>query len=107
LPSPTPLDEHSQPLAKSSSSKPKASKAQKINKLLKQIYEMEVLERVIKKENTDLTERNEELFNMNQSLKEKHDKIKDRNRVLIRENMKLYKQLRLLRLRLKESHPPT
>jgi hypothetical protein len=54
-----------------------------------------------------LTERNAELFNMNQSLKEKHDKIKDRNRVLIRENMKLYRQLRLLRLKLKESQPPT
>jgi hypothetical protein len=107
LPSPTPPDEHSQPLAKASSSKPKASKTQKINKLLKQIYEMEVLERVIKKENTELTERNAELYNMNQSLKEKHDKIKDRNRVLIRENMKLYRQLRLLRLKLKESQPPT
>jgi hypothetical protein len=54
-----------------------------------------------------LTERNAELYNMNQSLKEKHDKIKDRNRVLIRENMKLYRQLRLLRLKLKESQPPT
>jgi hypothetical protein len=107
FPSPTPLDEHSHTLTKASSSKPKASKAQKINKLLKQIYEMEVLERVIKKENTELIERNVELFNMNQSLKEKHDKIKDRNRVLIRENMKLYRQLRLLRLKLKESQPPT
>jgi hypothetical protein len=29
------------------------------------------------------------------------------NRVLIRENMKLYMQLRLLRLKLKESQPPT
>jgi hypothetical protein len=44
---------------------------------------------------------------INQSLKEKHDKIKDMNRVLIRENMKLYRQLRLLRLKLKESRPPT
>jgi hypothetical protein len=68
---------------------------------------MEVLERVIKKENTDLTERNAKIFNMNQSLKEKHDKIKDRNRLLIRENMKLYTQLRLLRLKLKDSQPPT
>jgi hypothetical protein len=30
-----------------------------------------------------------------------------RNRVLIRENMKLYRKLRLLRLKLKESQPPT
>jgi hypothetical protein len=89
LPSPTPPDEHNQPLAKASSSKPKASKTQKINKLLKQIYEMEVLQRVIKKTNAELTERNVELYNMNQNLKEKHDKIKDMNKVLIRENMKL------------------
>ena len=68
---------------------------------------MEVLERVIKKENTDLTERNAEIFNMNQSLKENHDNIKDRNRVLIRENMKLYRQLRILRLKLKDSQSPT
>jgi hypothetical protein len=52
---------------------------------------MEVLERVIKKDNTDLTDRNAKLFKMNQTIKEKHDKIKDRNRVLIRENMKLYR----------------
>ena len=50
---------------------------------------MEVLERVIKKENIDLTEINAEILKINQSLKEKHDKIKDRSMVLIRENMKL------------------
>jgi hypothetical protein len=63
---------------------------------------MEVLERVIKKANTDLTHRNAELFKMNQTLKEKHGKIKDRNKFLIGENMKLYKQLRITRLKLKE-----
>jgi hypothetical protein len=103
LPSPTPPEEHSPPVEKSSSSKPKASRAQKINKLLQQVYEMEVLERVIKKYNTDLTERNADLFKINQTFKEKHEKIKDRNRVLIKDNMKLYKQPRILRLKLKES----
>jgi hypothetical protein len=67
---------------------------------------MEVLERVIKKDNADLTGRNAELFKTNQTLKEKHDKIKDRNKVLIRENMKLYRQLRILRLKLKEFQSP-
>jgi hypothetical protein len=43
---------------------------------------------------------------MNQNLKEKHEKIKDRNRDLIRENMKLYRQLRILRLKLKEFKSP-
>jgi hypothetical protein len=106
LPSPTPPEAHSPPVAKASSSKPKAARSRKINKLLQQVYEMEVLERVIKKDNTDLTERNAELFKINQTLKEKHDKIKDRNRVLIRENMKLYRQLRILRLKLKEFQSP-
>ena len=52
---------------------------------------MEVLERVIKKENTDLTEKVAELFKENETLKERHDSIKGRNRELIRENMKLYR----------------
>ena len=43
---------------------------------------------------------------MNQTLKEKHDKIKDRNRVLIRENMKLYSQLRITRLKLNQFQSP-
>jgi hypothetical protein len=107
LPSPTPPKAHSPSLAKSSSSKPKASRARKINKLLQQVYEMEVLERVIKKDNIDLTKINVELFKIIQTLKENHDKIKDKNRVLIRENMKLYKQLRILRLKLKDSQSPT
>jgi hypothetical protein len=107
LPSPTPPEAHNPPLAKASSSKPKASRARKINKLLQQVYEMEVLERVIKKENTNLTKRNAEIFKINQSLKEKHDKIKDMNKVLIRENMKLYVQLRILRLKLKDFQSTT
>jgi hypothetical protein len=89
-----------------SSTKPKSSRAQKINKILQQVYEMEVLERVIKKYNTDLTGINAELFKINQTLKENHDKIKYRNMVLIRENMKLYGQLRILRLKLKEYQSP-
>jgi hypothetical protein len=105
-PSPKPAEAHRKPEVEASSSKPKTTRAWKINKFLQQIYEMEVLERVIKKENTDLTDRNAELFKMNQTLKDKHDKIKERNKVLIRENMKLYRQLRILRLKLKELQSP-
>jgi hypothetical protein len=106
LPTPTPPEEQNQSSVGASSRKPKSSSTQKVRKLLQQTYEMEVLIRVIKKANTDLTERNAELFKINQTLKEKHDKIKDKNRVLIRENMKLYRQLRILRLKLKESQSP-
>jgi hypothetical protein len=103
-PPPMPSETHRQ--AEASSSKPQKGKTRKINKLLREIYEMEVLERVIKKENTELTERVADLVKENETLKEKHDSIKGRNRELIRENMKLYRQLRVLRLRLKKLESP-
>jgi hypothetical protein len=106
IPPSMPSETHRQPKAEASSSKPQKGKTRKINKLLREIYEMEVLERVIKKANTDLTEKVAELFKENETLKEKHDSIKGRNRELIRENMKLYRQLRVLRLRLKKFEPP-
>jgi hypothetical protein len=102
IPPTMPSETHRQPKAEASSSKPQKGKTRKINKLLREIYEMEVLERVIKKENTDLTEKVAELFKENETLKEKHNSIKGRNRELIRENMKLYRQLRVLRLKLKK-----
>ena len=54
LPPPTPKEQE-EPAEKASSSKPKT---QKINQLLRQIYEMEILEREIKKNNDALTSRN-------------------------------------------------
>jgi hypothetical protein len=99
-------EKHSSPKAETSSSKPPESKTKKINKLLREIYEMEVLERVIKKANSDLTERVAELIKENEAIKERHDSIKVRNRELIRENMKLYRQLRELRLKLKRFETP-
>jgi hypothetical protein len=106
IPPSMPSETHRQPKAEASSSKPQKGKTRKINKLLREIYEMEVLERVIKKANTDLTEKVAELFKENETLKEKHNSIKGRNRELIKENMKLYRQLRVLRLRLKKFEPP-
>ena len=54
LSSPTPK-EQDEPAEKDSSSKPKT---QRINQLLMQVYEMEILEREIKKNNAALTSRN-------------------------------------------------
>jgi hypothetical protein len=93
---------HMLPKAEASSSKPQRGKTRKINKLLREIYEMEVLERVIKRANADLTQRVAELIKEQEILEQKHNSIKERNRELIRENMKLYRQLRELRLKLKK-----
>jgi hypothetical protein len=38
---------------------------------------------------------------------EKHDKTLDRNKMLIKENTKLNRQLKLLRLKMKETQTPT
>ena len=54
IPSPTPKEQE-EPTEKASSSKPKS---QKINQLLRQIYEMEILERELKRNNETLTSRN-------------------------------------------------
>jgi len=106
IPPSMPSEIHRQPKVEASSSKPQKGKTRKINKLLREIYEMEVLERVIKKANIELTEKVADLFKENETLKEKHNSIKGRNRELIRENMKLYRQLRVLRLRLKKLESP-
>ena len=54
LPSPTPKEQE-EPTEKASSSKPRT---QKINQLLRQVYEMEVLVREVKRNNATLTSRN-------------------------------------------------
>ena len=54
LPSPTP-QEQEEPAEKVFSSK---ARSQKINQLLRQVYEMEVLERELKRNNETLTKRN-------------------------------------------------
>ena len=59
LPSPT-QKEQDEPVEKASSSNPKT---QRINQLLRQVYEMEILEREIKKNNATLTRRNKLLHN--------------------------------------------
>ena len=54
LPSPTPK-EQDEPTQKASSCKPKT---QKINQLLRQVYEMEILAREVERNNATLTSRN-------------------------------------------------
>lgn len=104
LPSPTPKEDQGQ-VAETSSSKPKQSRSQKINQLLTKVYELEVVEKEIKKKNEELTERNVELYDYCEDLLEKYDKIKERNKMLMKDNTKLYIKVRLLRLQTTPSKP--
>ena len=84
VPSPTPKDDQSQQVAEASSSKPKESGSQKINQLLRQVYELEVLEREIKRTNGILTKRNAELYDSLQEIKRKYTKMEESNITLMK-----------------------
>ena len=99
LPSPTPK-EKDEPAEKDSSSKPKT---QKINQLLRQIYEMEILEREIKKNNAALTSRNKLLYKYYLEKRERYIFLKRLNTRYLKYNTRLYIMIRLQRLQLKEA----
>ena len=61
IPSPTPKEYQGEQVVEASYSKPKEPRSQKINQLLRQVYELEVMEREIKRTNGILTKRNVEL----------------------------------------------
>ena len=94
-------------MAEPSSIKPAPAKSQKKNQLLKKVYELEVSEKQIKKKNAELVDKNVELYNINQDVMNKYDKTLDKNKLLMKENTKLNRQLRLLRLKIKETLTPT
>ena len=106
LPTPTPPEEHNTPLAEASASRPTPTRSQKINQLLKKVYELEYSKKQIKKKNAQLIDRNVELYDISQDVRDKHDKTLDRNKLLMKENTRLYRQLRLLRLKMKEIQTP-
>ena len=76
IPSPTPKVDQGELVVEASSSKPRS---QKINQLLRQVYELEVLEREIKNTNGRLTKRNVELYDSLQEIKRKYTKMEERS----------------------------
>ena len=69
------------------------------------MYELEVLEREIKRSNERLTKRNTELYDSLQELTKKYTKLEERNLILMKDNTKLYRKIRLSKLRSKYSNP--
>ena len=63
-------------MAEASSSK---SRSHKINKLLRQVYELEVLGGEVKRTNGRLTKRNVELYDSLQEIKRKYTKLEESN----------------------------
>ena len=94
LPSPTPKEQE-EPAKKASSNKPKT---QKINQLLRKIYEMEILEREIKKNNEILTIRNKLMHKSYLEQRERYIFLKRLNTRYLKGNTILYRMVRLQRL---------
>ena len=69
------------------------------------MYELEVLEREIKRTNGILTKRNAELYDSLQELKRKYTKLEESNLSLMKDNTKLYRKIRLSKLQIKNSNP--
>ena len=91
LPSPTPKEQE-EPAEKASSSK---TTTQRINQLLRQVYEMEILEREIKKNNVALTSRNKLLHNSYLEQRERYILLKRLNTRYVKDNTRLYRMIRL------------
>ena len=102
FPSPTPREGQEEPMAETSSSKPKS---QRINQLLGKIHELEVLEREIKITNAILTKKNTQLHNSLLEMKGMYFLLQKRNLRFMKDNTRLYKMIRLLRLQMKNSNP--
>ena len=66
----------------------------KINQLLRQVYELEVLEREIKRINGRLTKRNAELYDSLQEIKRKNTKLEESNHRLRKEKVSIRENLR-------------
>ena len=91
LPSPKPK-EQDEPAEKASSSNPKT---QRINQLLRQVYEMENLEREINKNNATLTNRNKLLHKSYLEMRERYDFLKRLNKRYLKDNIRLYRMISL------------
>ena len=89
-------------MAKDSSSKPRS---QRINQLLRELYELEALEREIKRTNAILTKINIELHDSLLEMRGMYILLQKRNMRLMKDNARLYRKIRLSRLQMKNSNP--
>ena len=101
LPSPTAKEQY-EPVEKASSSNPKT---QRINQLLRQVHEKEILEREINTNNATLASRNKLLHKSYLELRERYAFLKRLNKRYLKDNKRLYRMIRIQRLQMKEAKP--
>ena len=102
FPSSTPREGQDEKIAETSLRKPRSHK---VNQLLEQIHELEVLDREIKRNNAILTKRNKELHNSVLEMRGVYVLLKIRNLTLMKDNTRLYRMIILMRLQKKNANP--
>jgi hypothetical protein len=90
------------PSAKAPNPKPSTPETSKSNKLLQELSQAKRDVQQVKMHNAELIGRNMALHDRSQEIVEKFKKTTERNAMLIRENAKLYRTLRMLRLKVRE-----
>ena len=73
--------------------------------MLGQVYELEVLDREIKRTNARLTKRNTKLHDSLLEMRGMYILLQKRNLRLMKDNARLYRMIRLLRLQMNNSNP--
>ena len=72
--------------------------------MLRQVYELEVLEREIKRTNAVLTKKNTQLNNSLLEMKGMYFLLQKMNLRFMKDNTRLYRMIRILRLQIKNSN---
>ena len=88
------------------STKPSTSNDSKINQLFKELHDSRHAEKQLKLKVAELVGRNVAMYDIYQEMKQKFDKVLERNKMLMRDNVSLYSKIRVLRLQLKELQTP-
>lgn len=88
------------------STEPSASNDENINKLFKELHDSRHAEKQLKLKVAELIGRNVAMYDISQEMKQKFEKVLERNKMLMRDNMSMYRKVRMIRLQLQELQAP-
>ena len=74
--------------------------------MFKDLHDARQAEKDLKMEKCELIGRNLAMYDIYQEMKEKFNKVLERNKMLMRDNTALYRKIKVLRLQVKETQAP-
>jgi len=88
------------------SQEPLPPQDEKISQMFKDLHDARQAEKSLKAEKCELIGRNLAMYDIYQEMKEKFNKVLERNKMLMKDNVALYRKIRILRLQAKEAQVP-